>query len=182
MGFAGRLGLNRYEADEYYKKALDAYTKHSFDEAVLNLNEALKLLPNNSEYLAMRGFVKLEDDLEKEAEEDFALALKHFAFEMLAHYGCGIIAFKNKKWDEAQQHFTQAYRADAKRPETMYYLALVHHRKGEQAIALKVMQQALELFNANNDKRKSDAQKWVRTLEKLAAQSSLLSGGEGSST
>lgn len=168
MGFAGRLGLNRYEADEYYKKALESFAKRNFDEAILNLNEAIKLLPKNSEYLATRGFVRLEDGLELEAEEDFALALKHYPFEMLAHYGRGIIAFNQKKWDEAQQHFTHAYRADPKRAETMYYLALTHHRKGEQATALSVMQKALALFEANNDRRKNDATKWVRTLTNLA--------------
>jgi tetratricopeptide (TPR) repeat protein len=166
---AQRLGLNRYEADELYKKALAAYEKRNLDEALLNLTDALALLPNNSEYYAARGFIYLEDGLDEEAQADFERALRLHPFEMLAHYGRGILAYRAKNWKEAQAHFTDAFRADPRRPETLYYVALVHHHKGENTIAYRVMQQAHNLFEAAGDRRKNDAARWLRTLEKLAS-------------
>lgn len=166
-----RLGLTRYEADEYYKQALQAYAKRDLNEAILKMEGAIGLLPNHAEYYAARGFFRLEDGLQKEALEDFEQALQLYPYEMLAHYGRGIIAYQSKNWDEALAHFTDAYRSDPNRPETLYYLALAHHRTGMNSLALSYMQQAHTQFDNANDKRHStDANRWMRTLEKLAQQ------------
>ncbi len=164
-----RLGLTRFEADEYYKKALDAYTKHKLDEAILAMEEAIKLLPSNAEYYAARGFFYLEDGIDEDAKDDFEEALKRYPYEMLAHYGLGIIAYKGQKWDEALAHFTNAYKANPKRPETLYYLALAYHRKNQNRLAFTTMQQANAAFDASGDKKRGEgAQKWAKALEKLA--------------
>lgn len=163
-----RLGLTRYEADEYYKKALDAYNRHKIEEAILAMDEAIKLLPNNPEYLAARGFFYLEDGVDDKAQIDFQQAIKIYPYEMLAHYGRGVIAYKAKNWDEALAHFTNAYKANAKRPETLYYLALTYHRKNQNGLAFRFMQQANSAFESVDKKRAENAQKWVKSLEKLA--------------
>jgi tetratricopeptide (TPR) repeat protein len=165
-----RLGLTRYEADEFYKKGLAAYEKRNLDEALVNLSDAIDALPNHAEYYAARGFVYLEDGIEDKAGADFQQALKLYPYEMLAHYGQGILAYRSKQWEPALNHFLNAYRADQKRPETLYYLALVYHHLGQYENALQVMRQAQAALDANGDKRKSDAGKWVRTLEKLVEQ------------
>lgn len=167
-GLTQRLGLTRYEADEHYKLALQAYQKQNMDEALLEMEKAIQLLPTNSEYHAARGFFFLEDGLEDEAQAHFEQALKLHPYETLAHYGRGVIAFRDKNWDEAQAHFMDAYRSDPNRPETLYYLALTHHRKRENADALHYMQQAQQIFETRNDRqRNSDAKKWVSKLEEL---------------
>ncbi|MCU0497105.1 MAG: tetratricopeptide repeat protein [Anaerolineae bacterium] len=163
-----QLGLTRVEADEHYQKALIAYEKRQFDEAIKQLTIAIQALPKHPEYYAARGLIYLEDGVEDRARTDFEHALKLFPYEMLAHYGLGMIAYRAKAWDEAQQHFTQAYYANPKRGETVYYLGMVHHRKGEHAVAAQVMKKAQELFEVSNDRRKGDAAKWIKTLEKLA--------------
>lgn len=165
-----RLGLTRYEADEHYKKALLAYTKRNLEEAILSMEQAITLLPTNAEYYAARGLLYLEDGLDQKARDDFEEALRHYPYETLAHYGRGVIAYRSKNWDEALAHFTDAYRADPKRPETLYYLALTHHHMGQNRQALAYMRQAAALFEATNDKRKNDAARWIRSLEKLDAR------------
>jgi uncharacterized protein HemY len=87
---------------------------------------------------------------------------------MLAHYGLGMIAYKNREWDAALEHFANAYRADSKRAETIYYLALTYLQKGETASALNAMVQAQAAFEQANDRRKSQADRWVRELGHLA--------------
>jgi tetratricopeptide (TPR) repeat protein len=172
-----RLGFTRYEADEYYKRALEAYKKGQFDDAIDAMTDAIELLPTKSEYYAARGFFQLEDGARSEAEADFDQALKLYGYEMLAHYGRGMIAYKDKAWDEAVQHFTTAFRCDPQRGETLYYLALTYLQKQEPAAALNLMVKAQEAFEKANDKRKSNAERWVRELGRLVEKSAALLGG-----
>jgi Flp pilus assembly protein TadD len=161
-----RLGLTRYEADEEYRMALEAFAKRRFDEAILHMDKAIEILPTKSEYFAARGFFYLEDGVKHKAQPDFEQALKLYRYEMLAHYGRGIIAYDDKNWDEALAHFTDAYRANPKRPETLYYLALVYHRKGNNEGARQLMEQAQAGFEAANDRRKGDAGRWLKEFQK----------------
>jgi len=161
-----RLGFTRYEADEYYKQALDAYNKRRFDDAILNMDKAIERLPTKSEYYAARGFFYLEDGVKDKALADFEQALKIYRYEMLAHYGRGVIAYNDRNWDEALAHFSDAYRADPKRPETLYYLGILYHRKGNNEAAAQLMGQAQAAFEAANDRRKTDAARWVKEFQK----------------
>jgi tetratricopeptide (TPR) repeat protein len=166
-----RLGLTRYEADEHYKRALQLYQKGELNDAILEVGYAIELLPTNPEYYATRGFFYLEDGIEREASEDFDESLRLYPYEMLAHYGLGIIAWRDKNWSEAQEHFTAAYRADPERPETLYYLALAHHRNQENDRASAYMQKAAERFDAQGDgKNRRNADRWIKEFEKLLKQ------------
>lgn len=164
-----RLGFTRYDADEYYRQALTAYQKKDLDTAYDAISKALDLLPT-AELYAARGFFLLEDGAADNAEEDFAAALKLDPYEMLAHYGRGMIAYKNESWDDALAHFTKAFRADPERGETLYYLALVYLRLKRPADALNVMERARLAFEKAGDKRIRQAERWIRELGKLAEQ------------
>jgi len=161
-----RLGLPRFEADEFYKQALAAFDKDDYDQAIDNLNKAIDLLPTNSEYFATRGYIYLRDGIDDKADADFERALKIHEFEMLAHYGRGILAYKDKNWEDAETAFSRALAVDPERPETLYYLALVYHRQRNNDKALALMQKAHELFEAAGDRRRTDARQWVREFEK----------------
>jgi len=160
------LGLTRYEADEYYKMALDFYKKGQFDDAVDHITYAIEALPSRAEFYATRGFFYLEDGLPEKAKPDFEAALKRFNYELLAHYGLGMIAYKAKQWDEALAHFQKAYFANQQRPETLYYLALTHHHKRENDKALTYMEQAQAIFEEENDRRRTAARQWVSEFKK----------------
>ncbi len=163
-----RLGMTRFEADEYYRHALDAYAKRDLGLAVDQMNYAIELLPTRSEYFAARGFFQLEDAAYDEAETDFARALEIYPYEMLAHYGRGVIAYRNKDLDAALAHFTAAYRADPNRGETLYYLGLIYLAQGDPAAALDLMVRAQTAFEQAGDKRRVNADRMVRELGKLA--------------
>lgn len=182
MALNQRLGLTRYEADEHYRLALEAYSKRkNLDAAILHMSDAIAMLPTKSEYYAARGYFYFEDGLYDKAQADFQQALKIYRFEMLAHYGRGMIAYKDKNWAEAVAHFTDAYRADPKRPETLYYLALAHHHNHDNRQALAFMAQAAAAFEGVDDRRKADAGRWVKEFQKIlgpsAAEAPRLAGG-----
>ena len=161
-----RLGLPRFEADEYYKLSLAAFEKGDYELAFENLSKAIDLLPTNAEYRAARGYIYLRDGANKEANEDFEAALKSYEFEMLAHFGRGIIAYKDKNWEDAETSFSRALAVEPERPETLYYLALVYHRQKNNTAALPLMQKAEDLFEVAKDKRRMDARQWVREIQK----------------
>ncbi len=163
-----RFGISRYEADEYYRTALGHYRKHDLSEAILNINYALSLLPNSSEYHATRGFFYLEDGVKDRAEVDFDEALRRNAFEVLANYGKGIMAYERKDWKEALAYFMKAWAAESTRPETFYYIAMTHHRLHENEKAKAWMEQARALFEKADDKpHLRDTEKWLSEFDKL---------------
>ena len=160
-----RLGLPRFEADEFYKLALDAFDKDDYDQAIDNLNKAIDLLPFKSEYYAARGYVYLRDGINDKANQDFSAALNIHEFEMLALYGRGMIAYKDRNWEDAETQFSRALAVDPERAETLYYLALVYHRQKKNERALPLMLKAAEGFEGAGDKRRTDARRWVREIE-----------------
>ena len=164
--FNQRLGLTRFEADEYYARALDAYRKRDFDTAIDSMNDAIELMPRKSEYLAVRGFFFLEDGDQKKALEDFHAALTINRYEMLAHFGRGMIAYKDQNWDEALAHFKDAYYADQERPETLYHLGLVYFQRRDFANGLDFMERARRRFEQLGDRRKTDAERWLREIQR----------------
>lgn len=169
--FNQRLGFTRYEADEYYKRALDAYKKRDFDAAIDAMNDAIELLPGKAEYLAARGFFFLEDGVQQKALEDFHSALVANRYEMLAHFGRGLVAYKDGNWEEALAHFKDAYYANPQRPETLLYLGAVSFHRGDYASAVNYAEQARQLFEAGGDRRRSEAERWLREIAKAVQKS-----------
>ena len=171
-----RLGITRYEADEYYRIALASYQKKNLDEAVLNLNKAIEAYPRRAEYYAVRGYFRFEDGLPEEAEPDFDHALTINSYEILANFGKGAIFFEREDFDKAIDFFTKAWAADTERAETLYYLALSYHRKRNNVQAKQFMTQAADIYGktAEDDKdaRKSmkNAEKWIREFDKLISE------------
>lgn len=165
-GFTRRLGTARYEADEYYQQALEAYRKGRYDVAINALDNALALVPKQAEFYATRGLIFLEDGVKDKAQNDFQQALRLNPHEMLAHYGRGILAYQSSNMDEALAHFSDAYKADPQRPETLYYLALIYHRQKQNDVARRLMDVGMG-FLPEGDKRRGDFQKWLREFDKI---------------
>jgi len=159
-----RLGVNRYDADEYYRQALDAYRKGKVTQAQTLIGQAMALLPSHAEYVASRGLMYLEEQAHIEARVDFEKALRLYPLEMLSHYGLGVIEYRENHYEAALAHLSEAYKIDPRRPETLYFLAIVYHRLTNHEAARRLMQAALEAFPAA-DKRRADAQKWIKTFE-----------------
>jgi tetratricopeptide (TPR) repeat protein len=162
-----RLGFTRYEADAAYKRALDAIPRRDFDAALDLLNAAIEAQPGRAELLAARGLVNLEDGEYAKARADFEAAVKAFRYEMLGHYGLGVLAYRDKQWDAALEHFNRAYYIDQGRGETLYYLALTHYQKQDYAKALSFMQAALPKLEEAGHKGRADAGRWLRRLSEL---------------
>lgn len=164
--FSSRLGGARYEADIYYQKALEAYKKHQLGDAVQNMQYAIGLVPKNAEYLAARGLFYLEDGIKDKAHADFDQALRYHAFEVLANYGKGILAYQAGDWTMSRDYFMKAWAGDNRRAETHYYIALTYHRESDNDNAKVWMTLARDLFLEDKAHQK-DAEKWLEEFERL---------------
>lgn len=170
-----RLGITRYEADEHYRIALDFYKKKNLEEAIHNINAAINLYQRRAEYHAARGYFRLEDGLDPQAQVDFEQALALNPYEVLANYGLGVIAYNRQEYDSAHDYFIKAWAADNQRPETLYYLALTDHRRRNNQQAKTWMEQAHERYQtlAEQDrearKRLKNAERWLKAFDKLIA-------------
>lgn len=175
MGFLGtRFGINRYEADENYRKALEYYHMKNLDQAVLHMNNAIELQGRRAEYYAARGFFRMEDGIMDEAADDYDKALQLNRYEILANYGKGVLAFKENQAEAALAYFMNAWAADNDRAETLFYIALCHHRLQDNAQALQWMQQADAIYGASEDRearrRKRVAERWLKVFEEILAK------------
>jgi len=164
---AQRFGIARYQADERYRAALNAHVDRDPKTAKLEIEAAIALLPTHAEYHATLGYFFLEDKDIPPAKEAFERALELDPYEMLANYGCGMIAYRDKDWKRALPCFINALAAQPNRAETQYYLALVNHRLGENAEALKWMKSAQALFAKAEDPRAVHCQAWMTEFERL---------------
>jgi len=159
-----RLKLNRFEADEYYKQALEQYRKGDYEEAILQVARAIELLPDNAEYYAARGLMYYQAKVDDLAQKDFQKALTLYPHELLAHYGLGAVAYRDARYEDAAQHFNAAYRLDTARAETLYFMALTYHKLNRNDFAGPIMRMAHDLF-PEADARRKDAAKWLRYFE-----------------
>ncbi len=164
---ASRLGIARYRADEHYRAGLAAFAARDPEAAIRELNAAVELLPKHAEYHAALGFLLLNDKRRHEAAEAFERALGLNRLEMLANYGHGMIAYREKNWQEARTYFETALAAQPNRAETQYYLAMAHHRLGDNQEALRWMGEAEEGFAKSGDRRGSQCGAWSREFNKL---------------
>ena len=105
---AQRLGVARYDADEHYKAALKAFGGRDLARARAEIQMAIDLLPKHAEYHAAQGFFLLEDKDGANAKVALERALALNAYEMMANYGLGMIAYRDKNWEKAHRYFLQA--------------------------------------------------------------------------
>ncbi len=169
-----RFGLTRYEADGFYQQALAAYEKKNLEEAILNVTSAIDAYPYNSEYHAARGLFYLQDGVYEQAGADFDEALRQHAYEMLANYGRGVLAYQADDYETALEFFLKAWASDQQRAETLYYVALTHHRLQDNEQALAWMQSAVDAFSADKSRQANrdarNAERWLQEFRHLQEQ------------
>lgn len=158
---ARNLGLLREKAEAYYRRSLEAYDSGDYENAILDISEAIYLDRGFPDFYATRGLYYLADLKFGEAEADLLYALKLNRKLWLANYGMGLLNFQQSEYDLALHYFAQAVPAAPRRPEVMYYLAVTEYYLGHDEKARDAMEQALKLFPPD-DKRIKEGQAWLK--------------------
>lgn len=165
----GQSGRKLTLAQRYYERGLDYFAKKKWKPALADLDEALELEPDNAEYYITRGLILLQQDEDDEAEIDFADGLRLDRTQWLAHYGRGIIAFKQENYQTAIDQFSRAQHVAPERPEVYFYRAVAFHEMGNSAEAVRDMEFAQRLIG-DEDARHSQTQKWLKVFNEALAE------------
>ena len=130
-----------HEVTIFVDRAMLAYDEKQYEQALKELQEALRLDPNDVDALYYQGLVymALERNAEAQASLEKARALRpedlDIVFQLGVHY------FNQQQFDRAEPLMRQVYKAEPRRPNIGYYLGLIEFRK-------KNYREAVNLFRA----------------------------------
>lgn len=151
--------------ERYLERGLHFFDKGKHDEALADLDEAIRSSPRNAELYATRGMILAEMGDEEAAHEDLDYAAKLDDRQWVVHYLRGLLAYRRKHHDEAIEHLSQAQRYAPLRPEILYARAVVNYDRGQLKRAQDDMDSAVQLMK-DGDKRQRAAKKFLNRVKR----------------
>jgi tetratricopeptide (TPR) repeat protein len=130
------------EAVVYVDRAVVAYEAKRFDDALKELEEALRLHPENADAFYYRGLVYLALNRPSEAQTALQKALDLRPADPDLAFQLGVAYFNQEAYDKAEPLLRRSYQADPRRPNVGYYLGFIAFRQ-------KNYREALTLFKTN---------------------------------
>ena len=131
------------EATVYLDRAVLAYEAKQFDEALKELEEALRHDPKSVKALYYQGLVLAALNRPADARAALEKARKLRPGDIEIAFQLGILYFTQKEYEKAEPLLQQAYQATPKRPNIGYYLGFMEYRKKNYRKALDFFQAAV---------------------------------------
>lgn len=156
-------------AERFLERALFAYSKDKFEDALSDMDAAVEAEPHNAELYATRGFILARAGHDSEAEPDLEKALKINPQQWLAHYTRAMMAFKTGDLDKALGHLAVAKVVAPRRPEILIYQAAAYYHKKDKPNAQKIIAEAVEIIESGDKKLLKEAKKWQKAINDLPA-------------
>lgn len=130
------------EAAVFVDRALLAYDAQRYEQALQELDEALRLEPDNIDALYYQGLVYVTMDrlLDAFASWERALALRPADLDVA--YQLGALYFAQEDYEKAEPLLQRVYAAEPSRPNLGYYFGFMAYRQ-------KNYRQAIDLLRAN---------------------------------
>lgn len=153
-------------AERYLERALFYLSKKKYRDAILDLNEAIKIERHNAELLATRGYVHLQADDAKSAEEDFRRATKIDPSQWIVYYARAYHAFEKEDYNAVLQHTAEMQRFVPLRPELYILRAAAYYHLGNKRFAQQEIDSAMQVMQPDDDRNKQ-ARSWQRTIKKM---------------
>ncbi len=139
---AQSLSEGAIQAAVYVDRAVIAYEGKRYDEALKELQEALRLDPENVDALYYQGLVYTATDRPSDALAALGAARKLRPADADVAFQIGVLHFGQKEYEKAEPFLNEVYRADPKRPNIGYYLGFIEFQKQN-------FRDALGYFRAN---------------------------------
>jgi Flp pilus assembly protein TadD len=129
--------------DLLYKVGVAALGLGIFDEALSDLEQAVKLKPDEPAYLIALGAAWLKKPDLFAGEQMFRRVLELQPNNPQAQMYLGYVLYKQKKFGEAKPYLEKTVRADSNIPEPFYYLGLIVQEENEDEQAVALLEKAI---------------------------------------
>ncbi len=169
---ARNVGLTKSDSQAYYERGLVSFGKGNYEDAIVDISEAIHYDQGRAELYAARGFIYVQWAREKklpgkleDAIVDLGYALKLSKRQWFAHLALGIIDFENGQWSDALKHFNDAKESSPGRPEPWFYRSICQYKMGKTNLAEDDMMLALRWMK-ESDPRHKEAERWLKEFQK----------------
>jgi tetratricopeptide (TPR) repeat protein len=130
------------DATVYVDRAIIAHEEKRFDDALRELQEALRLDPQNVEALYYRSVVYLILNRPAEAQAGLEKARALRPENPDISFQLGVLYFSQQDYEKAEPLLRRVHQAEPNRPNLGYYLGFIEYRK-------KNYREALDFLKAN---------------------------------
>lgn len=143
---------NRYRAARHYDEARQARDRRNFAMALNAIDQALKIFPNNSAFLAERAAIYRDCGRPDLARENYTRAVQINPNNFEARMGLGDIELRHGNFQAAEQHFRAAAALVPENPEAHRGLGDALSRLGKTSEARKAYEMQKKLETEKRDR------------------------------
>jgi tetratricopeptide (TPR) repeat protein len=136
-GLASQATAQTTEADVYVAQAILDFDEKKYDDAIANLEEALKREPDHVEALYYMGVVHMALRRPEDATRYLARAHAKSPQDVSITFQLGLAYFAQQRYDLAEPLFERVYKSDPTIDGLGYYVGFIRYRKKDYRGALE---------------------------------------------
>lgn len=133
------------QANKHAKKASEYARAGNYEEAIRELNEAIRLSPDEYTFYYNRAMYSLQCNNSESALQDFLHVVELNRDYVDSYIRITLIYASRNMYDEALNTINTAILLDPKNGEAFYYRGMIYEKKGMNMEALQEVRQACEL-------------------------------------
>lgn len=127
------------QAGVFVDRAVVAYGEKRFDEALKELQEAIRLNPESVDALYYQGLVYAALNRPAEAQAALEKARDLRSTDLDVAFQLGVLFFNQQQYEKAEPLLRQVYQTEPTRPNIGYYLGFIEYRKKNYREALALL-------------------------------------------
>ncbi len=141
------LMLNKYSHEMYAMRAnLEATVTKNYEKALNDMNEAIRLHPQESQYYVIRAHIYYNLDNYDGAMEDYGNAINLDPYNMIAYYNRGILRTEIHDINRAIDDFSMVLRLKPNDYRTLYNRAILYRNIHDFDNALSDVSKVIEVL------------------------------------